>query len=165
MNPTRWAFLYHGIQRADQDQRDGLRLSLSQIFGSMMIPVRDKDTGKLRAPQNLDEIAPILPAMARKEYFDGIIEMWQKENAPETVPEGIEERSDFSDMETGLEFLDKPIDLSKMSEADRRLYMQAAGVILGEKPGVEEANGDSPKTQSKKDEKAGGSGSSFVLDD
>ena len=120
MNPTRWAFLYTGIQRHERQQADLMQASIGRVLGAHLIPVRDAKTGKLRLPKSVAELQPVLPAIARPGFIAAIGEMFDamnKSDAAEAVSEAPEldeappldgEDTGFLPTDTGLEILERP---------------------------------------------------------
>lgn len=131
MNTTRWAFLYHGVQRSEKQQMEIAQLTLARALGLHVVPVQDEQ-GRLRMPQRFDEMTSLLPAIARKEYLAGVLQkiddLQRQDTAavsgdlPDSPPQGL-----MAD-ETGLEILDKPIDFRKLSVAEQRHAMAAMGI-------------------------------------
>jgi hypothetical protein len=162
MNATRWAFLYTGIQRHEKQQADLFQASLSRVLGAHLIPIRDHETGMLRMPETIAEIQPILPAIARPQFLGAMSEMYEQMEKQHLLVESGDDNGDMLPMElptdTGMEILDRPLDLSKMSAAERRDVLAAAGVhvVDGKMPSEEEGAVELPRPVKR---------SSFILDD
>lgn len=78
MNPTRWAFLYHGIQRNEMQDMELQQVTIARALGLGAVPIRDRETGKLKMPTKLGEMAPLLFAVARPTYLEQVTKLWEE---------------------------------------------------------------------------------------
>lgn len=123
MNPTRWAFLYHGMQRQAVQAMEIQQMTLSRALGLSAIPVRDKATGKLRMPAQFNEVTPLLYATAQPAYMAHMLKLWEELEKQETnvdPDDGDCPPVDLLDQDTGIEILDRPIESIIQTEAERR---------------------------------------------
>jgi len=175
MNLTRWAFLYHGIQRMEALKLEAMQHSLARALGISVIPVRDPATGKMKMPVKLSEMQPLLLGIARPDYIQSVVKSMK--DCESDLLGGVEcdmpeagDEEDFSNApelpnvelgtDTGMEILDKPLNMALMTEAERRLVLQSIGVQVGEPAPVDQevpANEPAKKEPARK--------GSFVLDD
>jgi len=164
MNPTRWAFLYTGIQRHEKQHADLLQASFGRVLGAHLIPIHDPVTGKIRMPETFAEVQPILPAIARPAFLDYLAKSIDALGKDEVEAPVIEEVDDVPpgplSTDTGMEILDRPIDISRMSEVERRQVLAVAGVHV-----VDGVHPPAPPEQDVPGQRARARRSSFVLDD
>lgn len=140
MNPTRWAFLADGIQKAEQRHMEVVQWTVAKSLGIALVPIRDEKTGLLRLPESFAEMSPLLPIIASEAGLARIKNMWEEMERQDVV-----DMPDVDDIppappgsETGIDFLDKPVDISKLPEAERRKYLHAIGVVVGTPPTADE---------------------------
>jgi len=165
--------LYTGIQRHEKQAADLMHASFGRVLGAHLIPIRDAVTGELRLPTTFQEVQPILPAIARPAFLatigDVIDKMAKGMDGEQAAPPDIREVDDAPPAEidtgdTGLEILDRPIDISRMSEVERRQVLAVAGVEI-----VDQRKPASPEEDVRIDERGAHPvpipRSSFVLDD
>lgn len=177
MNPTRWAFLYHGIQRNELQEMEIQQATLAKALGLPLIPVRDQD-GRIRAPKNFSEMSGILPAVARPGFMEALMKVWQEREVDAELGDIPELDVDIGagygdeDEDTPLEILGRPTDFSKMSEADRQQLLQISGVLSKEEADANlakelgEEKPRAPRGATRPEPKGGPpTRSSFVLDD
>lgn len=124
MNPTRWAFLYHGIQRSEVQQMEVFQATLIKALGLHLFPVKDKKTGETRPLKDFNEVTPFIYAVASSERLKVIEGLWSKAGQEQDLECAVEDLEDDFDVDlgtdTGLEILDRPIDATKLSIAERR---------------------------------------------
>jgi hypothetical protein len=165
MNPTRWAFVYTGIQRHEKQYADLLHASFGRVLGAHLIPIKDPETGKLRLPETFAEVQPVLMAIARPAFLSTIGDMIAKIGKEDEPVAEVGEVDDAPPIglttDTGMEILDGPIDISRMSEVERRQVLSVAGVEVVDRRTAEPLEGDVPGTQPTQPTRR----SSFVLDD
>lgn len=164
MNPTRWAFIYHGILRSEKQQMDANQYTIARALGTATIPVRGKD-GKLKIPEKFSEMHPLLFAVAQPHYMGTLLKSWEELEQQSTQdPLASIEISTAPielDTDTGMEILDKPLSQAIMTEAERRQVHEAIGIRF-DKPDIEEDLGEKPRP---KEKPTAPRVSSFVLDD
>jgi hypothetical protein len=136
MNPTRWAFLADGIQKSEEQRLEIVQWTVAKALGIALVPIRDEKTGLLRLPETFAEMPPLLPAIASEPFAARIKQLWEEMDQQQEVamPDADEIQPAPTGPETGIDFLDKPIDVTKLSEAERRQYMQAIGIVIGTPP-------------------------------
>ena len=117
-------------------------------------------------PETFAEIQPVLAAIARPTFLSAIGDMIAKigkEDEPATEAEEIDDAPPIGlSTDTGMEVLDGPIDISRMSEVERRQILSVAGVEVVDRRSDEPPEQDVPGvTEPPKPTRR----SSFVLDD
>lgn len=119
MNPTRWAFLYHGMQRHEVQAMEIQQVTLARALGLGAIPVRDRENNKLRIPTKFSEMQPLLFAISQPAYAGHLAKLWEEMDKQETIGP-IDDEPIILDDDTGIEILDKPLETAVATEAERR---------------------------------------------
>lgn len=123
MNPTRWVYLYDGIQRHERQYADLMQAAFSRVLGAHLIPITDPETGKLRMPETLAEVQPVLPAIARPAFLVTLGEMFGKIGKQEEQvahPREVDEAPPL-DMSTDTDMEVMGPDRQHVAQIDRRV--------------------------------------------
>lgn len=140
MNPTRWAFLYHGLQQAEVQQMEVLQATLAKALGLNLLPFKD-DKGKVRLPETFAEMAPLARLIAPNDRLVEVKAQWDAMLNQEKGVADVQLPNPEDDWEVGPDvYLE---DIEKTFEEDTEIEVldlprsKATQVIPGTPPPID----------------------------